>query len=72
LTLLVHRRKPFVLLHAGLVEASRAFAIRKLLIAAACDTCIHRCHKPVRWFKSLLNRRTRAAPPKPSCVEAPL
>jgi hypothetical protein len=28
------------LLHAELVGASRAFAIRKLLIAAACDTCI--------------------------------
>ena len=28
------------LLHAGLPGASRAFAIRKLLIAAACDTRI--------------------------------
>eukprot|EP01047_Picozoa_sp_COSAG01_P109047 COSAG01_NODE_37948_length_496_cov_4.083123_1_plen_38_part_01 len=32
----VHRRKPFFYFTPGYPGASRAFAIRKLLIAAAC------------------------------------
>ena len=40
MTLLVHRRKPFFYFMPGYPGASRAFAIRKLLIAAACDTRI--------------------------------
>ena len=40
LTLLVRRRKPFFYFMPGYQGASRAFAIRKLLIAAACDTGI--------------------------------
>jgi hypothetical protein len=40
LTLLVRRRKPFFYFMPGYLGASRAFAIRKLLIAAACDTGI--------------------------------
>jgi hypothetical protein len=40
LTLLVRRRKPFFYFMPGYPGASRAFAIRKLLIAAACDTRI--------------------------------
>jgi hypothetical protein len=36
----VHRRKPFFYFTPGYPGASRAFAIRKLLIAAACDTGI--------------------------------
>ena len=39
-TLLVRRRKPFFYFMPGYPGASRAFAIRKLLIAAACDTRI--------------------------------
>ena len=38
MTLLVRRRKPFFYFMPGYPGASRAFAIRKLLIAAACDT----------------------------------
>jgi hypothetical protein len=40
LTLLVHRRKPFFYFMPGYPGASRAFSTRKLLIAAACDSCI--------------------------------
>ena len=40
MTLLVRRRKPFFYFMPGYPGASRAFAIRKLLIAAACDTGI--------------------------------
>ena len=40
MTLLVRRRKPFFYFMPGYLGASRAFAIRKLLIAAACDTGI--------------------------------
>ena len=40
MTLLVRRRKPFFYFMPGYPGASRAFAIRKLLIAAACDTRI--------------------------------
>jgi hypothetical protein len=40
LTLLVRWRKPFFYFMPGYPGASRAFAIRKLLIAAACDTRI--------------------------------
>ena len=40
MTLLVCRRKPFFYFMPGYPGASRAFAIRKLLIAAACDTGI--------------------------------
>jgi hypothetical protein len=36
----VCRRKPFFYFMPGYPGASRAFAIRKLLIAAACDTRI--------------------------------
>eukprot|EP01047_Picozoa_sp_COSAG01_P143363 COSAG01_NODE_74910_length_199_cov_160.390000_1_plen_39_part_01 len=38
MTLLVCWRKPFFYFMPGYPGASRAFAIRKLLIAAACDT----------------------------------
>ena len=47
MTPLVRRRKPFFYFMPGYPRVSRAFAIRKLLIAAACDT-LHECHKPVR------------------------
>ena len=40
MTLLVCWRKPFFYFMPGYPGASRAFAIRKLLIAAACDTRI--------------------------------
>ena len=53
MTLLVRRRKPFFYFMPGYPGASRAFAIRKLLIAAACDTRIRVSQAGDGWVGGL-------------------